>query len=650
MVHRYALPLLITIALPQLLRAQADNCASATSITVVAYGACGGVQGNNASATDSGVSPSCDPTTIGYKDVWYTFNTGSNTQISVTLTPGSATDWNFMIYDACGGNEIACETVPSGAVTYTVPSNTTYKLQVESNLQYGNGGTFTLCIEGNAGGGGGNGPANDDCVDAAPINVVVTNSCGALQGTTTGATGSGFNPSCDASATNLVDVWYTFNTGSNTSLDVTLSPISANSWGYAIFDGCNGNELVCVAGSLTTESYTVSPNSDFWLMVWSDPVQGSTGTFTLCLEGPNGGGTPPANDVCSGATVLTVGNACVMNTTGDVANAVNNGTTVCDGDVMYGLWYRFIAPNATVVVRVDGSSLFDPVMEIVQGGCGSTDVLDCVNNTQDGGVEEAELNGLVVGATYYVHVYQPYQVLPSTTTFTICAYSPPAFDECAGALPLTMQASCVPVTGDAGSATGSNTGASCNQAGNDDDDVWYSFVATAGDVRITVDGNGTAANGYDPVVHLRYGCPGTSLACTDQTGAGGTEVLDFQGITPGNTYYIQIYDDGTGQPATTTFTVCVQDMSGVGIPALNGSPAWQVGQNEATGGLRIVTPLDGNTLWELMDATGRALANGSYMAVAGVPHLLHDIDPQPAIYLVRVSVGAHRTVQRVLIK
>ena len=129
-----------------------------------------------------------------------------------------------------------------------------------------------------------------------------------------------------------------------------------------------------------------------------------------------------------------------------------------------------------------------------------------------------------------------------------------ANDNCSGAISLTLSSNetCTPTSGTSTGGTQSIAAITCNSlTGNSDDDVWYSFVATATSHIITVDG---AAN-MDAVIDLRSGaCDGTNIDCADLTGSDGIETFTETGMTIGNTYYIRVYDYASGGG---DFTICV---------------------------------------------------------------------------------------------
>lgn len=116
-------------------------------------------------------------------------------------------------------------------------------------------------------------------------------------------------------------------------------------------------------------------------------------------------------------------------------------------------------------------------------------------------------------------------------------------------------AACAPVAGSTTAAfTDSNQGCT---AGNENDDGFYQFIATATSHTITIDG---AAN-FDAVIGAYNTCGGTQPTggtCVDNTGGNGIETLSLSGLTIGNTYFISVHDfvapagGGFGD-----FTICI---------------------------------------------------------------------------------------------
>ena len=130
-----------------------DDCADAISLPINAIGDCpeAAVIGNNTYASQDGGDPGCDATQESFLDVWYTFNSGANTLVTIDLDPGTMTQWAITVSDACsGGNEVYCEVSPGGPIDLTTTVDTDYWVRIYSNTEIGQGGEFTLCFSGAA--------------------------------------------------------------------------------------------------------------------------------------------------------------------------------------------------------------------------------------------------------------------------------------------------------------------------------------------------------------------------------------------------------------------------------------------------------------------------------------------------------------------
>lgn len=123
-------------------------------------------------------------------------------------------------------------------------------------------------------------------------------------------------------------------------------------------------------------------------------------------------------------------------------------------------------------------------------------------------------------------------------------------DNCNVATSLPVNSSCIFTSGNTTGATQSFPGC----VGTADDDVWYSFVATASSHSVTVLGSSS----FDAVLEVFSGnCSGlTSLGCIDNTFNGGTESGIFTGLTVGQTYYIRVYHYFSGS-GSGSFSICV---------------------------------------------------------------------------------------------
>ncbi len=142
--------------------------------------------------------------------------------------------------------------------------------------------------------------------------------------------------------------------------------------------------------------------------------------------------------------------------------------------------------------------------------------------------------------------------------FTIGSYAalacPPDNDECGAATALTVNAdyACGVVT--SGTVAGATNSGVNVCSGTEDDDVWYSFVATSTGHRVSlINVAGSNTDMYHAVYDATPGCGAlsTSVICND----GNTSNLT--GLTIGNTYLVQVYTWTATAGQTTTFDICV---------------------------------------------------------------------------------------------
>ncbi len=128
-----------------------DDCTSPRYVTVQLLENCldGMIQGDNTYATQgTAPTPSCGDAASTYADVWYVFNSGDNTGITIAFDPGTMTSWGIAIQDACDGSELLCEMQPAAPVDIDTPANTTLLVRVFTDLDAGLPGQFAMCITG----------------------------------------------------------------------------------------------------------------------------------------------------------------------------------------------------------------------------------------------------------------------------------------------------------------------------------------------------------------------------------------------------------------------------------------------------------------------------------------------------------------------
>lgn len=271
---------------------------------------------------------------------------------------------------------------------------------------------------------GGGAPANDECASAELLLVGVD--CTApTPGDNTGSTESMLGPACDVTNDSLyLDVWYTFNSGTNTSVDVDLVPSGdMTDWVLVVLDGCSGAELTCNIQPGAPITVEVTAATDYIVRVFSNTQFGTTGPFTICVIGTPPPPPPPANDDCAGAIVLTPGATCVP-VDGTVASATETQPAdSCSGflgNANDDVWYTFVATTTDMYAVGQGSGSFDMVLEVFEGACGNLSPIGCSDTTVGGGAEAVQLNALTVGSTYTVRIFHYSGADPMDPTFTVC--------------------------------------------------------------------------------------------------------------------------------------------------------------------------------------------------------------------------------------
>ncbi|KAA9345714.1 Ig-like domain-containing protein [Adhaeribacter soli] len=399
-------------------------------------------------------------------------------------------------------------------------------------------------------------PSNDECAGAIslPVNAV----CTPVKGNLAMAVAT---PKTCYTTMSDQDVWYKFTAPASRNVTISASATATFRPGVEMYqDTCGAlKSMGCPDWNedtvFTKNFYKLNPGQIYYLRVVNYLFRNNgSGEFSICVTS-----IPEViNSTCGGAVTLPVNAP-------NVCNAVNGTTTGsfaepnlqgCSGTADDNAWYKFTATSQSHRVQVKGAIGFDPVVELFNGTCGSITPITCTDNTGISLTENLDVNGLTVGQTYFVRVYNQGPGYGSGN-FSICVQErplPPINDHCVNAITLAADTVCNPVAGTVLNATESLRGCSGTAA----TDVWYKFTALGPENTITV----TNAGDADLVAELLSGSCNApnSVMCRDTAIAGGNEVIKFAGTIVGRTYYVRVY--AYNQEITNgDFTICVKSNS-----------------------------------------------------------------------------------------
>ncbi len=497
-----------------------DECTAAINISTVPYGVTcsASVSAVTTGATLSSISTSCAPTSSN-DDVWYTFTATASTHFlrysNFVITSGTGTLIGYTLYSGtCAAPvQVSCVLSFGSAGAGSTPlsgltAGTTYLLRLFASGS-ANSATFDFCVQDPP-----PPPANDECANAIVLTQNTT--CSNTAGTTFGATES--LPTSTCSGISDDDVWFSF-VANTTDAQVVLSGATAvigtsTTVYYEILSGNCGalTSLRCNA-SATGIFGGLTPGETYYIRVYSS-LSTSQVNFNICVNelttAPTSCGTlstPAADAIVSESPTLTW-------------SSVTNATA-------YEIYLDANNPPTTLYTTVTNGTTSYTVMPPLAAG------------------------------VYYWYVRATNSVGTTTTNCALSArkftvVAPPANNECATATPLTMNTDLTCATVTSGTTVGATQSlAACSGSGGDDD-VWFSFVATAASHKIKISNVIATSGTSTDIVHQVFsGTCGTltSLYCTDTPDS----TLAF-GLTPGATYYVRVYTYFT--TSRVSFDIC----------------------------------------------------------------------------------------------
>lgn len=463
--------------------------------------------------TFNGIAQACPlPTGI-------TATANSTTEATITWTPGgSETNWTYE-YGPTGftqGSGTSASVTSTALNLNGLTEGTLYDIYIQSNCGGSGDSTWASPVTWRQ-------PALGDSCDNPVIADVVVDCNAATHYTLEYASAVDLGTtdlSCDTYGVNT-GVWFEFT--APTAGGVRVSFTDTNE--YALFDSCGGTEIVCQNVVTNEGIFTgLTAGNIYKLAVWKDTA--SQGSSDICFEEF----TPPAAPNCASNP-----------SPGDMATNIPIGSTVLTWDA------PTTGPTPTSYdlysgVQSDGSDLS------LVGNYTTT-------------TANVTLNGY--STTIYWQIRPKNGVTEATgcplwSLITEDAPPPPTNNMPSGALTLTLDdaATCGAntITGISNASTSDSGVAApvCGSYGGSTayGDLWYTFVAGAS----TVTFDTSNVNGLTSVAGAYYsGTVGslTEEGCTEFSSGWPWELT---GLTPGQTYYLRVWDYGNDQIGT--FDLC----------------------------------------------------------------------------------------------
>ena len=260
-------------------------------------------------------------------------------------------------------------------------------------------------------------PSNDLCSGATSISCATS----FLAGTTVASVSE--PPPAGASISNY-GVWYKF-TGNGQQTTISSDADALFDQEMVILTGSSCGSFSILAsqdnsgsGGIETYSFTTTNAQQYYVYIAHyNPSSNTTGNFTIsrsCSAAPS---TPPSNDLCSGATIISCATSSLAGTTvGSVYEPPPAGAFVSN----FGVWYNFMGDGQQTTISSVADPLFDHAMVILKGtwSCGSFSILASQDNSSIGGTETYSFT-TTFAQQYYVYIAHFNPSSNTTGNFTI---------------------------------------------------------------------------------------------------------------------------------------------------------------------------------------------------------------------------------------
>lgn len=385
-------------------------------------------------------------------------------------------------------------------------------------------------------------PANNQCSNATNLPCGTTN----LAGTTLGAVSYTTTTGCTLSS---YGVWYTFvGDGTQSTITVTTTAYDVE---LAVASGSCGSltNITCqdTAFSNGTETAVFNTTSGvtYYVYVAYYTTGATLGNFTISRSC-----TVPFNPCATIPTIATCGtttNLSIPAGTGAYGSSSCGFTTPGIEQI-----YSF-TPTITgsySIQQINSYSYIDYMFKPVSSGCNGTG-WTCISDISGAG--SSGLFTLTAGTAYYI-LLDPESTLGGNVTFSInCPAAPMTNDNCANAIPLTVNSICSYSTFTNAGATASPGIPAPGCANYSGGDVWFSVVVpSTGNITITSQ-TGTMSDGGMAVYSGTCGAL-TLIQCNDDN-VGLMPGINLTGQTAGATLWVRFWEYGNDNNGT--FGLCV---------------------------------------------------------------------------------------------
>lgn len=381
---------------------------------------------------------------------------------------------------------------------------------------------------------------------------------------------------------------------SNTAMAVYEAPSAAGP--FRLLECSVGGSSVSGQGAQPTiEATCLTPGNKLFIRIWDQLSRSASGNFRLCIQGQQVSTMADrgADETACTARELMPGVAFVPGTN-DV-DYVYSCTESPYLDAGAGqqtggdLWLRVTVPASGMALfsiargTVAGSSSFNiGVTAYLAGDCADPSTFRQVGqfaqNTPSAPPSSPNLGitCLPPGSTLYLRIHSIQQAQLSTQRFGRirirwaeggATAPPPVNNQPCTATPLAFNTSCPVTTGPGGNFDACFTPGipepGCGTTPGPLQDVWFSFVAPpSGTVQIDA-ATVTGSFPGDPAMALYgtggHGCHGrfTLIDCDDRMGPGNGARIIRNGLTPGETYFIRAWAEGTVTQGS--FSMCITE-------------------------------------------------------------------------------------------